>query len=63
MDVRERYPNASFVTGRRIVFRLKGNEYRLVAAIQLASESRPGIVTVKWLGTHADYDRIDVRTI
>ena len=62
-DVRTRYPKASVVSKRRIVFRLKGNRFRLVAAVRFASESTTGIVTVKWIGTHADYDRIDVRTI
>ena len=62
-DVRTRYPKASVVSKRRIVFRLKGNRFRLVAAVRFASESTTGIVTIKWIGTHADYDRIDVRTI
>lgn len=62
-DVRARYPSASIVTKQRIVFRLKGNRYRLVAVVRFASESSPGIVAVKWIGTHAEYDMIDVRTI
>ena len=62
-DVRTRYPKASVVSKRRIVFRLKGNRFRLVAAVRFASESTTGIVTIKWIGTHADYDKIDVLTI
>ena len=62
-DVRTRFPNASVVSKRRIVCRLKGNRFRLVASVRFASESATGIVTVKWIGTHADYDKIDVRTI
>ena len=62
-DVRTRYPSASVVSRRRIVFRLKGNRFRLVASVRFTSESTTGIVTVKWIGTHAEYDRIDVRTI
>ena len=46
-----------------MVFRIKGNHYRLIARIRFASAPDPGIVTVKWIGTHADYDRIDAATV
>jgi len=42
-----------------VVFDLKGNDYRLVTAI----DYKKGIVWIKWIGTHAQYDRIDVRTV
>jgi mRNA interferase HigB len=41
------------------VFNIKGNAYRLVAAI----DYRRGIVFIKWLGSHQEYDKIDVRTV
>ena len=40
-------------------FNIKGNDYRLVVAI----DYEKGIVWVKWIGTHTEYDRIDVRTV
>ena len=43
----------------RVVFNIKGNDYRLVVAINY----RRQIVFIKWLGTHADYDKIDVKTV
>jgi mRNA interferase HigB len=58
-DVKRLYASASIVTADRIVFNIKGNSYRLVAAVDF--EKR--IVWIKWIGTHRDYDRIDVRTI
>jgi mRNA interferase HigB len=58
-DVKRRYATASVVTSDRIVFNIKGNAYRLVAAVDFEK----GIVWIKWLGTHRDYDRIDVRTV
>ena len=58
-DVKTSYANASIVGAERIVFNVKGNAYRLVAAV----DYRRAIVFVKWLGTHKDYDAIDVRTI
>ena len=58
-DVKEHYGSASLVGADRVVFNIKGNDYRLVAAI----DYRRGIVFIKWLGSHTDYDKIDVRTV
>jgi mRNA interferase HigB len=43
----------------RVVFNIKGNDYRLVVAIHY----RHQIVFIKWIGTHEDYDKIDVKTV
>ncbi len=62
-DVVKAYTNASIVGSDRVVFNvvfnIKGNDYRLVVAINY----RLQIVFVKWIGTHADYDEIDVKTV
>jgi mRNA interferase HigB len=58
-DVKEHYGSASLVGADRVVFNIKGNDYRLVAAI----DYRRGIVFIKWVGRHAEYDKIDVRTV
>lgn len=58
-DVVKAYANASIVGPDRVVFNIKGNDYRLVVAINY----RRQIVFIKWLGTHADYDKIDVKTV
>jgi mRNA interferase HigB len=47
------------VTAERIVFNIKGNDYRLVVSVDFEKS----IVWIKWIGTHADYDRIDVREV
>jgi len=57
--VKRRYATASIVSGERIVFNIKGNDYRLVVAVDFEK----GIVWIKWIGGHADYDRIDVREV
>ncbi len=59
VDVKESYANASILGSERVVFNIKGNDYRLVAAI----DYRRRIVFIKWLGTHAAYDKIDARTV
>ena len=58
-DVKASYASASIVGADRVVFNVKGNAYRLVAVV----DYRRAIVFIKWLGTHKDYDAIDVRTI
>ena len=58
-DIKRRYARASIVTSERVVFDICGNRYRLVARINYAS----GTVFVRFVGTHAEYDRIDVETI
>jgi len=58
-DVKRLYASASIVGADRIVFNIKGNDYRLVVAVDFEK----AIVSIKWLGTHRDYDRIDVRKV
>jgi mRNA interferase HigB len=55
-EVKRSYATASIVTAERIVFNVKGNAYRLVVAVDFEKH----IVWIKWIGTHKDYDRIDV---
>jgi mRNA interferase HigB len=58
-DVVRAYANASIVGSDRVVFNIKGNDYRLVVAIHY----RLQIVFIKWLGSHAGYDKVDVKTV
>jgi mRNA interferase HigB len=58
-DIKNLYARASFIGSNRVVFNIGGNKYRLVVEVQYAA----GIVWVKFLGTHAQYDNIDAETI
>lgn len=58
-DIKSQYRSASVLKNRRVVFNIKGNDYRLVVAVAY----RLGIVYVKFIGTHADYDKIDAETV
>ena len=58
-DVKARYATASIVSSDRIVFNIKGNDYRLVVAVDFEKS----IVWIKWIGTHRDYDHIDVKKV
>jgi len=58
-QVKQSYATASIVTADRIVFNIKGNAHRLV----VSADFEKGIIWIKWIGTHKDYDRIDVRKV
>lgn len=52
-DVRSRFPAASFLAENVVIFNVRGNEYRLETQIAF----NVGVVAVKWIGTHAEYDK------
>ena len=56
--VKDKYRNASFV-GDRVVFNIKGNDYRLVVKINYPYR----VVYVRFVGTHKEYDAIDVEEV
>lgn len=58
-DVKRLYATASIVSAGRIVFNIKGNDYRLVVSVDFEK----GIVWIKWIGTHKAYDKIDVTKV
>lgn len=58
-DVKRHYATASIISADRIVFNIKGNSYRLVVAV----DYKKGGIWIKWIGTHAAYDKIDVTKV
>lgn len=58
-DVKQSHGNASFLPNDRVVFNIKGNDYRLVVAVHY----NRGIKFVRFIGTHRHYDRIDATTV
>lgn len=58
-DVKRRYPDASILRNNRVVFNIKGNRYRLVVEIHYDKQR----LFVRFVGTHEDYDRIDIEKI
>ena len=57
--VKELYPTASIVGGDRVVFRLKGGGYRLIVRVFYPG----GQVYIRFIGTHAEYDRINAEEV
>jgi mRNA interferase HigB len=58
-DIKKEYPSASFLGDNRVVFNLKGNHYRLVVKINYDYR----MVWIRFIGTHAQYDKIDAKKI
>ena len=58
-EVKEYAASASILSGDRVCFNIKGNTYRLIVLINYAKSK----IYIKWLGTHAEYDKIDAETV
>lgn len=58
-DIKAVYRNASFLAHNRVVFNVKGNNYRLIVVIQYTFR----IVYIRFIGTHQEYNVIDASTI
>jgi len=58
-DIKQLYSSASFLQDNRIVFNIKGNDYRLIVHIDYPRK----IVRVKFIGTHSEYDKINAKEI
>ncbi len=58
-ELKQQYRSASVVSATRVVFNIEGNEFRLVAAINYHYQ----VLLIKWLGTHREYDKIEVESV
>jgi len=58
-DIKTAHRNASIIANNRVVFNIKGNTYRLIVAIRYDI----GIIFIRFIGTHAEYDKVDAETI
>ena len=58
-EIKAEYPSASILAENRVVFNIKGNTYRLIVKINYDY----GAVWIRFIGTHAEYDKIDATKI
>lgn len=58
-ELKAQYCNASVLKSGRAVFNICGNKYRLIVKINYHAK----VIEIRWVGTHADYDRLDSETI
>jgi mRNA interferase HigB len=59
LDIKETFNSVDYIANDRYVFNIKGNDYRLVAIVIFASKK----VYIRFIGTHAQYDKIDCSNI
>ena len=58
-DIKNRHPSASFVGHNRVVFNIKGNDFRLIVSVVYRLQA----IYIKFIGTHAEYDKVDANTV
>ncbi len=58
-QIKKEYPTASFLADNRVVFNIKGNHYRLIIKISYDYQ----MVWVRFIGTHAEYDKVNAKII
>ena len=58
-DIKKQYAHASIIANNRVVFNIKGNDYRLIVAVAYKMK----YVYVKFIGTHAEYDKVDAASV
>lgn len=58
-DVKNTYANASILKNERIIFNIKGNDYRLVTKFNFEKSW----IFIRFIGTHAEYDKINANSI
>lgn len=58
-DLKQIFPSADYVGNKRYVFNIKGNNYRIVAVVIFVD----GLIFIRYVGTHKEYEKIDCSTI
>ena len=58
-EIRSVYGNASIVGNNRVIFNIKGNDFRLIVSINFIQKA----CYVIWFGTHKEYDKINAETV
>ena len=58
-ELKAKYGNASIISSKRVVFNIKGNDYRLIVDVEYNLE----IVFVVWFGPHKEYEKIDAKKV
>jgi mRNA interferase HigB len=58
-DLKQSHPKASILKSGRVVFNIKGNDYRLVTLVRYQN----GVLMIRFFGSHEEYDQIDAETV
>jgi mRNA interferase HigB len=58
-ELKQQFRTASIINKKRVVFNIKGNDYRLIVDVEFAKKA----IFVVWFGTHREYDKIDAEKV
>ena len=58
-DIKKAHPKASVLKGGRVVFNIKGNDYRLITLVQYSH----GVLMIRFFGSHEEYDKVNAETV
>jgi len=58
-ELKSKIPDASIISNKRVVFDIKGNDYRLVVDIEYSLK----IIFIVWVGTHSQYDKVNIKKL
>ncbi len=58
-EVKQTFGSSDVIRGNRAVFNIKGNKYRLIVKVNYDWK----IVYVRFIGTHAEYDKVNAETV
>ncbi len=58
-DIKSNFNSVDYISNERYVFNIRGNKYRIIAVIVFVGE----LFTIKFIGTHAEYSKIDAKLI
>jgi mRNA interferase HigB len=58
-ELKQVYGNASLVANSRVIFNIKGNDYRLIVSVNFKQSA----AYIIWFGTHSQYDKIDAEAV
>ena len=58
-EIKQMFASASILKSGRVVFNIKGNDYRLISSVDYITQT----LSILWIGTHAEYDKIDAENI
>lgn len=62
-DLQRSVAGARPISDKRLIFNIQGNTYRIVCSVRYADDNYNGIVRVEFIGTHADYDKVDAASV
>jgi mRNA interferase HigB len=62
-DIKAKYGSASILKKGRVVFNICGNKFRIVTKISYAKGRNKGVVYIRFVGTHEEYDAIDAQEV